>query len=266
LERNRQFFDAAITTLDFSDPQCAATINRWVDTSTKGKIKQLVGQIAPDTVMLLINAVYFKGKWQVEFDKKLTRDDTFHLLGGKQKKVPMMSQSGRYPYYRGEKFQAVSLPYGEGHTSLYLFLPDQGTLLKDFFKQLNYQNWNGWLTRFRRMQGNIELPRFNLEDDRHLNESLEALGMAVAFDRNRADFSRMRVERDLFIQQVKHKAVAEVNEEGTEASAVTSVGIGITSAPVSRPFTFVADRPFFMALRDERTGTILFMGAVMEPK
>jgi serpin B len=266
LEHNRQFFAAAITTLDFSDPQCAATINRWVDTSTKGKIKQIVGQIAPDTVMFLINAVYFKGNWQVEFDKKLTRDDTFHLLDGTQKKVPMMSQSGSHPYYRGEKFQAVSLPYGEGHTSLYLFLPDQGTPLKDFFKQLNDQNWDGWLTRFRRMQGNIKLPRFNLEYDRHLNESLKALGMAVAFDRDRADFSRMRVERDLFIQQVKHKAVVEVNEEGTEASAGTSVAIGITSAPVPTPFTLVADRPFFVALRDERTGTILFMGAVIEPK
>jgi serpin B len=138
--------------------------------------------------------------------------------------------------------------------------------LKDFFRQLNDQNWDGWLTRFRRMQGSIKLPRFKLEYDRHLNASLKALGMAVAFDRDRADFSRMRVERDLFIQQVKHKAVVEVNEEGTEASAVTSVGIGITSAPVPTPFTFVADRPFFMALRDERTGTILFMGAVMEPK
>jgi serine protease inhibitor len=266
LERNRQFFGAAISTLDFSDPQCAATINRWVDTSTKGKIKQIVGQIAPDTVMFLVNAVYFKGKWQVEFDKKLTRDETFHLLDGNPKKVPMMWQSGRYPYYRGEKFQAVSLPYGEGHTSLYLFLPDQGTPLKDFFKQLNDQNWDGWLTRFHPMQGSIKLPRFKLEYDRHLNESLKALGMAVAFDRDRADFSRMRVERDLFIQQVKHKAVAEVNEEGTEASAATSVAIGITSAPISSPFAFVADRPFFMALRDEGTGMILFMGVVMEPK
>jgi serine protease inhibitor len=266
LERSHQFFGAAITTLDFSDPQCVATINRWVDTSTKGKITQIVGQIAPDTVMFLTNAVYFRGKWQVEFDKQLTRDETFHLLDGTQKQVPMMAQSGRYPYYRGEKFQAVSLPYGEGRTSLYLFLPDQGTPLKDFFTQLTYQNWEGWLTRFHRMQGTIKLPRFTLEYDQQLNEALKALGMAVAFDRDRADFSRMRIERDLFIQQVKHKAVAEVNEEGTEAAAATSIGIGITSAPISGPFTFVADRPFFMTLRDERTGTILFMGAVIEPK
>jgi serpin B len=266
LERNRQFFGATITALDFRDPQCTATINHWVDTQTQGKIKQIVGQIAPDTVMLLINAVYFKGKWQVEFDKKLTRDDIFHLLDGTQKKVAMMSQSGRYPYYQGERFQAVSLPYGEGPTSLYLFLPDQGTPLKEFFKQLNDQNWDGWLTRFRPMQGSIKLPRFQLEYDRQLNEALKALGMTIAFDRDRADFSRMRVERDLFIQQVKHKAIVEVNEEGTEASAATSVGIGITSVLTPKPFTFVANRPFFMAIRDERTGTILFMGAVMEPK
>ena len=266
LARNRQFFGATISRLDFSDPQCAATINHWVDTQTQGKIKQIVGQIAPDTVTFLINAVYFKGKWQVEFDKKLTRDDTFHPLDGAPKKVSMMSQSGRYPYYQGESFQAVSLPYGEGHISLYLFLPDQDTPLKEFFTQLNDQNWGRWLTQFRPMQGSIKLPRFKVEYDRQLNELLKALGMTVAFDRDRADFSRMRVERDLFIQQVKHKAVAEVNEEGTEASAATSVGIGITSVLTPTPFTFVANRPFFMAIRDERTGTILFLGAVMEPK
>jgi serpin B len=178
----------------------------------------------------------------------------------------MMSQSGRYPYYQAERLQAVSLPYGEGHTGLYLFLPDPGTPLKDFFQQLNDQNWNEWLTQMRPTQGSIKLPRFKLEYDRQLNEALEALGMTVALDRDRADFSRMRVERDLFIQKVQHKAVVEVNEEGTEASAATSVGIGITSALTPKPFAFIANRPFFMAIRDERTSTILFMGAVMEPK
>jgi len=267
LARNRQFYGAEVATLDFKSPQSVATINRWVDANTKGKINRIIDQIDPDQVMFLINAVYFKGQWQKRFEKTLTQSRPFHMLGGQQKQVPMMAQSGNYLYYRGDKFQAVSLPYGKGGVSLYLFLPDQGSSYDDFLKSLSYRKWEEWMNSFNDAPGDVKLPRFKLDYENTLNDALKALGMGVAFSASEADFSGIRAERDLFISEVKHKAIVEVNEEGTEAAAATSVGIGITSVgPTPQRFTFIADRPFLMVIRDSQTGAILFMGAVMEPK
>lgn len=267
LARNRQFYRAEIASLDFSSPQSVATINRWVAANTKGKISRIIDQISSDDVMFLINAVYFKGLWRKRFDKALTQTQPFHLSGGWRKQTPMMTQSGDYLYYRGDKFQAVSLPYGEGRISLCLFLPDRGSSLDGFLKSLSYQNWEKWINSFKNMPGDVKLPRFKLDYENSLNDALKALGMGAAFSASQADFSGIRQQRDLFISEVKHKAVVEVNEEGTEAAAATSVGIGITSVgPEPQRFTFVADRPFLMAIRDSQTGAILFMGAVKEPK
>ncbi len=267
LARNRQFYGAEISTLDFNSPQSVATINRWVSASTKGKISQIIDKIDPQQVMFLINAVYFKGQWQKRFEKTLTKEQPFHLLGGQQKPVPMMAQSGNYLYRRGDKFQAVSLPYGKGGVSLYLFLPDQGSSLDELLKGLSFQKWEEWINNFSDTPGDVQLPRFKLDYEKTLNDSLRAVGMGVAFNSREADFSGIRPERDLYISEVKHKAVVEVNEEGTEAAAATSVGVAVTSVQQPRErFTFVADRPFLMAIRDSQTGAILFMGAVMEPK
>jgi len=267
LARNRQFYGAEISTLDFNSPQSAATINQWVSASTKGKISQIIDKIEPQQVMFLINAVYFKGQWQKRFEKALTSEQPFHLLGGQKKPVQMMTQSGNYLYHRGNKFQAVSLPYGKGGVSLYLFLPDEGSSLDEFLKGFSFQKWEELIKNFRDTPGEVKLPRFKLDYEKTLNDPLKAVGMGVAFNQREADFSGIRPERDLYISQVKHKAVVEVNEEGTEAAAATSVGIAITSVREPRePFSFVADRPFLMAIRDSRTGAILFMGAVMEPK
>jgi serpin B len=266
LARNRQFFGAEISTLDFGDPQSAATINRWVSANTKGKIDKIIDRIDAQQVMFLINAVYFKGQWQRRFEKSLTQPQPFHMVGGQQKQTPLMAQSGNYQYYRGDKFQAVNLPYGEGGASLYLFLPDPESSLDEFLKGLSYQKWEEWTKDFHDAPGDVKLPRFKLDYENTLNQALSNLGMGVAFT-PRADFSGMRSERDVFISEVKHKAVVEVNEEGTEAAAATSVGIMVTSVrPTPQRFTFIADRPFLMAIRDSRSGAILFLGAVMEPK
>jgi serine protease inhibitor len=267
LARNRQFYGAEISTLDFNSPQSAATINRWVSASTKGKISQIIDKIDPQQVMFLINAVYFKGQWQKRFEKTLTKEQPFHLPSGQQEPVQMMAQSGNYLYHRGDKFQAVSLPYGKGGVSLYLFLPDQGSSLDEFLKGLSFQKWEVLVNNFNNTPGDVKLPRFKLDYEETLNDALKAVGMGVAFNPREADFSGIHPERDLYISKVKHKAVVEINEEGTEAAAATSVGIAATS--VQRPrerFTFIADRPFLMAIRDSQTGAILFMGAVMEPK
>jgi serpin B len=179
----------------------------------------------------------------------------------------MMSQSGNYLYHRGDKFQAVSLPYGNGGVSLYLFLPDQGSSIDEFLNGLGYEKWNEWINNFADTPGEVKLPRFKIDYEKTLNDPLKALGMEVAFNSRKADFSGIRTEKDLYISEVKHKAVAEVNEEGTEAAAATSVGISVTSIREPRePFKFIADRPFLMVIRDSQTGAILFMGTVMDPK
>jgi serine protease inhibitor len=261
---NRQDFGAEIASLNFADPKAKTTINNWVSKNTKGKIPAIIDQINSDQALFLINAIYFKGLWEKKFDKALTKNEPFYLVSGAPKQAPMMSQSGTYLYYRGDKFQAVSLPYGKGSTSLYLFLPDKGSSLSQLMKE--FPKCEQWIKSFRKTPGDVKIPRFKMEYEKSLNETIKALGMGVAFTREKADFSRMRSERDLFISEVKHKAIVDVNEEGTEAAAGTSVGISVTSAmPVQERFSFIADHPFLMAIRDEKTGAILFMGVVVEP-
>jgi serpin B len=216
--------------------------------------------------MYLINAVYFKGQWQNKFDAARTQPQPFHLADGKTKQTPLMAQSGSYQYFKGENFQAVSLPYGQGGAALYLFLPNEGVSLSSWLGGLSFQNWQQWMTSFRNAQGDVKLPRFKMDYSRELNNALTALGMGVAFDRSKANFSGIREQKDLFISQVKHKAVLEVNEEGSEAAAATSVAIGMTSVRREpERFSFIADRPFLLAIRDQQTGAILFLGAVFEP-
>jgi serine protease inhibitor len=264
LDINRQYFGAEIASLNFADPKAKTTINNWVSKNTKGKIPAIIDQINSDQALFLINAIYFKGLWEKKFDKALTKNEPFYLVSGAPKQAPMMSQSGTYLYYRGDKFQAVSLPYGKGSTSLYLFLPDKGSSLSQLMKE--FPKCEQWIKSFRKTPGDVKIPRFKMEYEKSLNETIKALGMGVAFTREKADFSRMRSERDLFISEVKHKAIVDVNEEGTEAAAGTSVGISVTSAmPVQERFSFIADHPFLMAIRDEKTGAILFMGVVVEP-
>jgi serine protease inhibitor len=266
LERNRQFFGAEIAELDFDDPSASKTINKWVEDSTKGKIDKIVAdKIDPDTVLFLINAIYFKGQWAVKFDASKTEDRVFYLLDGGQKQVPMMSQSGEYAYYRGQGFQAVGLPYGEGRVSMIVFLPGPESSLDQFLESLDAENWANWLSQFDRMEGDIVLPRFKLEYDISLNDALKALGMEIAFDSSGANFEGMRpIPPNLYIKDVKHKTFVEVNEEGTEAAAVTKVEIGIESAP--QRFSFVVDRPFFFAIHDHQTDMVLFMGTIVEPE
>ena len=259
LDRNREFFEAEIGALNFNDPLALQVINGWVETNTNGKIKQIVQRINPGTLIFLINAIYFKGSWQKEFDKSATRDGIFHLSDGGKKRVQMMYRKGAYPHFRGENFEAARLPYGDGKVSMYVFLPNRDSNLNDFIEQLNAENWSSWISQFQEVTDDSEmiLPRFELEYEVKLNDALTALGMGIAFG-NGADFSGMGTQ--LFISEVRHKTIIEVNEEGTEAAAVTAV-VGVKSLPPA----FRVDRPFFFAIHDDRTQTMLFMGIVTEP-
>ncbi len=265
MERNRQFYGAKVTELDFANADATRTINNWVKENTRGKIDQVVDQLKPDDVLFLINAIYFKGNWTKKFDQNQTAERPFYLSNGTQKQHPMMSQSGKYRYYENETFQAVSLPYGKGRLSLYVFLPRENNSLDAFQQQLAVENWQQWMNQFRMRNGSIQLPRFKFDYDIQLNNALKVLGMESAFS-DGADFSNM-TSASVAINEVKHKTFVEVNEEGTEAAAVTSVGVALTSAQMpEEPFQMVVNRPFFCAIRDNQTGTVLFMGSLREPK
>ena len=178
----------------------------------------------------------------------------------------MMSQSGSYLYFKGKDFQSVALPYGKGGVSMYVFLPDEQRGLDQFERDLTSDNWDTWMKSFRVTPGDLMLPRFKVEWEFRLNDVLKALGMEEAFD-DRANFSlmaKLTSGNTLYISEVKHKALCEVNEQGTVAAAVTSVTMGVTSAPPER-FSMKVDRPFFFAIRDNVTGVILFMGSVTNP-
>lgn len=265
LQRNQQFYQAKVTDLDFKSPNAPAMINSWVKENTKGKINQIVDKIDPNQVLFLLNAIYFKGSWATKFDATQTANKPFYLANGTQKQHPMMSQRGKYLYSENEQFQAVALPYGKGRFSFYIFLPKQNSTLRAFQQQLNPENWETWMTQFRRREGAIQLPRFKMEYDIELTNALKGLGMDIAFS-SRADFAQMSTA-DVEISEVKHKTFVEVNEEGTEAAAVTSVAIAQTSVQMPQePFRMIVDRPFFSCIRDNQTGTLLFMGSIVEPK
>jgi len=247
-------------------------INGWVKEKTKDKISKIIDKIPEEAILYLINAIYFKGTWAYEFDKKKTEARDFYLLNGSKKKYPLMSQRRDFSYYRGDKFQAVNLPYGDGSTSMYIFLPDEKTGLSEFKKNLTEKNWEQWMKSFQVKEGDILLPRFKIEYELLLNDSLSSLGMGIAFDQSKANFRNMcefSSEENVYISRVIHKTFVEVNEEGTEAAAVTAVEIGLTSTSVNQKppdrFYMLVDHPFFFVIRDNKTGLILFMGSIVEP-
>lgn len=265
LKNTRQFYQAQVTNLDFASPDAVGIINLWVEESTQGKIAQIVDRINPDDVMFLINAIYFKGTWTNPFDKTQTAQQPFYLSDGTSKRHPLMSRQGNYRYYENQQFQAVSLPYGNGRLSLYVFLPKQNSDLDAFLGQLNAQNWNQWLSQFQNQKGVVKIPRFKLEYEIELKNALATLGMKTMFEGTKAEFTALTSE-PVRVDRVKHKTLVEVNEEGTEASAATSVGVQANSAALSNPFSMIVERPFFCTIRDEQTGTIVFMGAIVDPK
>ncbi|MEW5702827.1 MAG: serpin family protein [Candidatus Zixiibacteriota bacterium] len=264
LARNQEFFAAEIRALDFTNPSAADTINAWVSEKTRERIPEIVSPpISRATVLFLINAIHFKGMWTYQFDESQTRDGVFHLADGRSKSARFMMQSGDFRYLVDPSFRAICLPYGSGRWGMYIFLPNRESTLADFLARLDYDQWQKWMTGFRSGEARILIPRFRLEYEASLVEPLQALGMGVAFS-GEADFSAMTPSPHLplMISNVKHKTFLEVNEEGTEAAAATSVEISLTSLG---PFVMNVDHPFFCAIRDDSTGVVLFMGAVNEP-
>ena len=262
---NQQYFDAQVTALDFDDPGAAGTINAWVNDATRGKITEIVSPpIDPFTIMFLINAIYFKGTWTYQFDRGRTKAAPFLQPDGSEISVQLMSSDGDMPvrrYWQPDLF-VLDLGYGGGAYSMTLVVPHDPAAIESLATSVTGEHWNAWVAGLDSAETPVGLPRFTLEYDIALNDALKALGMDVAFDPFAADFTNLYAGPErAFISRVKHKTFVDVNEEGTEAAAVTSVEVGVTSAPQR----LVVDRPFIFAIRENLSGTILFMGKIVRP-
>ncbi len=261
-----EHFDAPLSLVDFvRDAEGARLeINAWVEERTRERIKDLIpsGTLTPETVLVLTNAIYFKGNWAVEFDPERTRDAEFHGLGGTTT-VRMMSRKGDYGYAENEDVQVLELPYRGDDLSMVVILPKvPGAVGLDALERsLTVERLDAWLGAVREREIAVHVPRFTMTwGTAELRDHLVALGMERAFSSRAADFTGMSEIRDLFVSNVLHKAFIEVNEEGTEAAAATAVVMARTSMSP----TFRADRPFVFMIRDRNTGSILFLGRITD--
>ncbi|MCJ7842457.1 serpin family protein [Lederbergia sp. NSJ-179] len=264
----QDYFNAKIQEVDITDSKTPNKINDWVQQSTNSKIEDIVdSRLDPNIVSILINAIYFKGDWTYEFDQKLTEDRPFHLKDGSTKDVPLMTVKEKLAYMENDDIQAVTLPYGEKQEmSMNVILPKESTSLEKIIPLLTNENWQAWKTEMKPQEGTVMLPKFQLEYETILNESLEKLGMKTAFQENTANFSKMiQEDESIWISQIKQKTFIDVNEKGTEAAAATSVEMKITSALIDGPFIMEINRPFIIMITDHRTDAILFLGAIRNP-
>ena len=252
--------------MDFADePAARKQINTWVEDNTAKKIKDLIPSSVLDasTRMVLTNAVYFKGTWQVEFDKKETKDGPFTGMDGKKTDVPLMHMKAHLRYADTDHLQAVELAYKGGETAMTVLLPKKADGLADVEKKLTADTLDAVHKGMRKIEVTLTLPRFKIETKYTLNDPLKALGMKDAFD-GKADFTGMAEAEKLFIAAVLHKAFVEVNEEGTEAAAATAVVVAKHGGSPPRE-VFTADRPFLFVSRHLPTDTVLFHGRCEKP-
>jgi serine protease inhibitor len=261
----RQSFDAEARQLDFSLPSARDTINGWVKAATRDRIPTIIDRIDPLDIMFLINAIYFKGNWTTQFDKSRTRLAPFRLDNGVTVQVQMMSAE-RVPIRLGGDATGITvaeLPYGRRAFNMVIVMPPPNRKLADLVASLDAATWDRWMGSLRAVEkAEVALPRFTLEYEKTLNETLKALGMVDAFDPDLADLSRLTPLSDAFISYVKQKTFVKVDEVGTEAAAVTVTGVQLTSGPPS----IRVDRPFLLAIRERLSGTILFIGAIGHPR
>lgn len=261
LDDGSSYFNASIKPLDFNDASSAlSAINGWVSSQTSGKIPTIVDQIDSQNVMYLINAIYFKGSWRTKFDASLTTDAPFHSVGGDQG-ARLMHRFGAMLYMETSAFQAVDLPYGDSAFTMTVVLPKAGSSVESLAASLDASVLQSLASGFHAAEIELFLPKVKLSFTRDLIPDLQELGMSVPFT-DHADFTRMSsLGHQLYISQVRHKTFVDINEEGTEAAAVTSTGISVTSVPVYT--TMRVDRPFVFVIRERLSGTVLFIGKVV---
>lgn len=258
------WYKAEARSFDVTDPAAVKMVNDWIAGKTHDKIKNMLESLDPDIAMLLVNAVYFKGKWRNQFDPDETGLKPFYVTGDAPEQVQMMHQKENFRVVNTGNATLVELPYGQGNYSMVVMLPDVGVTLSEALQLVTPENWYTWMTNLENAVSEVDLslPRFKYEYKRRLNDDLTNLGMGVAFNPMLADFSNMS-DQELFISFVLHQTFIETNEEGTEAAAATIVGMELTSVPNTRVVN--VNRPFLYFIRETTTGTIVFMGQVTDP-
>lgn len=267
LDTLAQNYGAGMRSVDFSQPeQARELINDWVAEETRDKIQDMIpaGVLNPLTRLVLTNAIYFKAAWRVPFEERLTATDEFTLLNGETVQVKTMRQAEMLAFTRGDGYQAVELPYAGGSASMVVLLPDAGRFA-DFEQTLDADRVDAIITDLEPRQVELSLPKFEIESSFSLKDALSALGMPDAFDRSKADFSAMTGHADLYISEALHKAFVNVEEAGTEAAAATAVIMTLKSMPLE-PVEVRVDRPFIFFILDRESGTILFLGRVLDPR
>jgi serpin B len=259
---NTAFYGAKVQSLDFTQPSAKDIINNWCSQNTNGKIPFVIDQISDDVVMYLINAVYFKGIWKSQFKTSDTFDGSFAATTGAVP-VKYMKQENTFNYFGNDSVQCAELPYGNGAFSMVVVLPASKYSVDQIVNKLNSSTWKHWQESMRPIQLHVEFPKFKFSYKTLLNNSLSQLGMGVAFA-DFADFSKIANGGGLKISRVLHNTFVAVDEEGTEAAAVTAVEIGVTSVG-PQIASFIVNRPFLFFIKEKSTGTILFAGKILKP-
>ena len=264
----QQSYQADLKQVDFSsaDESARQAINAWVEQQTNEKIKDLLPPKVLNalTRLVLVNAIYFKGFWDNQFKSRDTREMEFWLLTEAAVKVPMMHQEHQFGYWENDWLQIMEMPYKEESLSLIVLLPKEKTGITDLEQKLNFENMMAWQSRLRKRKVIVFFPKFKIESQFSLGQTLALMGMPDAFDPELADFSAMVGQKELYISAVIHKAFLEINEEGSEAAAATGVVVSVTSIAASPPI-FKADHPFVFFIRDNKSQSILFLGRVLNP-
>jgi len=259
-------FDALIKSLDFSSPSALDEINGWASDNTNGKIEEVLKEISADAVMFIMNALYFKGDWSYKFDETLTEDNIFYPDGTEPVMVSTMRGEVGAKIYTSDDYRAVELPYGRTNFTMIVIVPEES--LSEFNSSFRINEWNNLTGDLDSQEeyGNLEvfMPGFKFSYEKYLNNQLKSMGMTDAFNPYLADLSGIS-DSQIYVDFVKQNSFIEVNEEGTEAAAVTTIGVNLTSVP-SQPFVFKIDKSFVFAIRERTTNTILFIGQVLNPE
>ncbi len=265
LSEAQQYFDATAQGLNFSAPASVTTVNDWVKSNTDGKIPGIVDRFPDNLVMLLVNAIYFKGDWRSGFSRDSTRNEPFVTTTGSPVQVPMMHRTMKGRAGTADGRTVAEFGYGGDAFVMSLILPRAGESVDALVESLGANGWDASVAALRSMDVELSLPRFSMSWQASLNDPLKALGMQKAFIPGGADFSRLSPSEGerLYIDFVKQRTFVDVNEVGTVAAAVTAVGVGVVSLP--ERMVVRVDRPFVFAIRERLSGTILFLGKIVEP-
>ncbi|PNE27999.1 hypothetical protein BHU09_09485, partial [Tannerella sp. oral taxon 808] len=265
IEANRTYYDAEVQAINFSAPSATATINGWCDQKTNNKIKEIVKQVDPTTFMYLINAVYFKGAWTTRFEKKNTRSGDFHRADGSTQKVQMMNLKDTFRCASSDVCDYLEMDYGNHTFSMVIMLPKDGKTTRDVIAAMDGKKWAETMESLILTMCYVYLPRFKAECEYKMHKQiLPEMGMKLPFNPELADLSGMADVAGLCITSVIHKTFVQVDEEGTEAAAVTSVGVVATGE--SPLCLYRVDKPFLFVIREKSTGVILFIGEIGEVK